>query len=168
MIVKEPPSRQAVTFEEITYSNMLTLNALVELLSEKGVLTKLEILQRVKKLPERDEGAGVTKDALRSYLWRASLAAAAGLCLLRPLRAGFGWSQERHGIVALNKLAWRMRKGARSIGHTLPPHGLDEPTLGTAADPQSRLPEALRRVGKAAASHLQNLLAQSGFGCDFG
>jgi hypothetical protein len=50
MIVKEPPSRQAVRFEEITYSNMLTLNALVELLSEKGVLTKPEILQRVKKL----------------------------------------------------------------------------------------------------------------------
>lgn len=48
--MKEPPKRQATTFEEIAYSNMLTLNALVELLSEKGVLTKPEILQRVKKL----------------------------------------------------------------------------------------------------------------------
>ena len=50
MTVKEPPRRQAVTLEEIAYSNMLTLNALVELLSEKGVLTKPEILKRIKKL----------------------------------------------------------------------------------------------------------------------
>ena len=48
--MKEPPSRKAVTFEEIAYSNTRTLNALVELLSEKGVLTKAEILERVKKL----------------------------------------------------------------------------------------------------------------------
>lgn len=34
----------------LTYSNMLTLNALVELLSEKGLLDKQEILDRVKKL----------------------------------------------------------------------------------------------------------------------
>lgn len=48
--MKEPPSRQAVTFEEITHSNMLTLNALVELLTEKGVLTQADILERVKRL----------------------------------------------------------------------------------------------------------------------
>ena len=44
------PKNKAVTFEEISYSNMLTLNALVELLSEKGVLTQAEILERIKKL----------------------------------------------------------------------------------------------------------------------
>lgn len=46
----KPAKRQPVTFEEISYSNMLTLNALVELLSEKGLLTQAEILERIKKL----------------------------------------------------------------------------------------------------------------------
>jgi len=31
--------RQTVSFEELAYSNMITLNALVELLDEKGLLT---------------------------------------------------------------------------------------------------------------------------------
>jgi hypothetical protein len=44
------PNRQTVSFEELAYSNMLTLNALVELLAEKGVLTKQEVLDRVKRL----------------------------------------------------------------------------------------------------------------------
>ena len=39
-----------MTFEPLSYSNMLTINALVELLTEKGVLSKPEILARVKKL----------------------------------------------------------------------------------------------------------------------
>jgi len=48
--LKGPPKRPTVTFEQLAYSNMLTLNALVELLTEKGVLSKPEILERVKKL----------------------------------------------------------------------------------------------------------------------
>ena len=48
--MKEPPKRPTVTYEQLTYSNMLTLNALVELLAEKGVLSKPELLERVKKL----------------------------------------------------------------------------------------------------------------------
>jgi hypothetical protein len=44
------PNRQTVSFEELAYSNMLTLNALAELLDEKGVLTKQEVLDRVKRL----------------------------------------------------------------------------------------------------------------------
>ena len=43
-------NRQTVSFEELAYSNMLTLNALVELLTEKGLLSKQEILERVKQL----------------------------------------------------------------------------------------------------------------------
>ena len=47
----QKPPRQTVTFEQLSYStNMLTLNALVELLTAKGVLTKPEILERIKKL----------------------------------------------------------------------------------------------------------------------
>jgi hypothetical protein len=41
---------QTVSFEELAYSNMLTLNALVELLNEKGLLSKQEVLERVKQL----------------------------------------------------------------------------------------------------------------------
>jgi hypothetical protein len=44
------PDRQAVSFEELAYSNMLTLNALIELLDEKGLIGKKEILERVKRL----------------------------------------------------------------------------------------------------------------------
>ena len=44
------PDRQAVIFEELAYSNMLTLNALIELLDERGLIGKKEILERVKRL----------------------------------------------------------------------------------------------------------------------
>jgi len=42
--------RETRSFQEQAYSNTLTLNALVELLSEKGLLDKREIHDRVKKL----------------------------------------------------------------------------------------------------------------------
>ena len=38
--------------EGLAYSNMMTLNALVELLEEKGVVTKQEVLDRIKRLQE--------------------------------------------------------------------------------------------------------------------
>ncbi len=44
--------RTTVRVEDLAYSNMLTLNALVELLDEKGILPKAEILGRIKKLGE--------------------------------------------------------------------------------------------------------------------
>jgi hypothetical protein len=44
------PNRQTVSFEELAYSNMLTLNAVIELLDEKGLIGKKEILERVKRL----------------------------------------------------------------------------------------------------------------------
>ena len=44
--------RQRVSFEELAYSNMLIVQALVELLSERGLLDKAEILQRVEKLKQ--------------------------------------------------------------------------------------------------------------------
>ena len=43
-------NRETITFEELAYSNMLTLNALVELLIEKGLLSKQEVLDRVRQL----------------------------------------------------------------------------------------------------------------------
>jgi hypothetical protein len=44
------PNQQTVSFEEMAYSNMLTLNALIELLDEKGLIGKKEILDRAKRL----------------------------------------------------------------------------------------------------------------------
>ncbi len=67
----EPPKRSTVTFEQLTYSNMLTLNAPIELLNEKGVLSKHEILGRVRKLCETQVTERVIA-RLRSELgWRA-------------------------------------------------------------------------------------------------
>ena len=43
-------NRPTVSFEEVALSNMLTLNALVELLDERGILTRQDVLDRVKKL----------------------------------------------------------------------------------------------------------------------
>jgi len=42
--------RETVTAEEMTYSNMLTVNALVELLDERGILSKKDVLERIKAL----------------------------------------------------------------------------------------------------------------------
>ena len=42
--------KQPVSFEELALSNMLIVQALVELLNEKGVLAQAEVLQRVQKL----------------------------------------------------------------------------------------------------------------------
>jgi len=53
--MESTPNRQAVSFEELAYSNMLTLNALVDLLADKGVLTKQEILERVKELQSQTQ-----------------------------------------------------------------------------------------------------------------
>ena len=43
-------NRRTVSFEEVALSNMLTLNALVELLDERGILSRQDVLDRVKKL----------------------------------------------------------------------------------------------------------------------
>lgn len=42
--------RTTVSFEELAYSNMIVVEALVELLTEKGLLSRAEIEERVKKL----------------------------------------------------------------------------------------------------------------------
>jgi hypothetical protein len=44
--------RITVRVEELAYSNMMTLNSLIELLEEKGVVTKQEVLNRIKRLQE--------------------------------------------------------------------------------------------------------------------
>jgi hypothetical protein len=46
----DPNKRVTVSVEELAFSNMMTLNALVELLHEKHVLDKNEVRQRVRLL----------------------------------------------------------------------------------------------------------------------
>jgi hypothetical protein len=53
--VKSEGNRQTVSFEELAYSNMLALNALVELLAEKGLLSKQEVLERVNRLQAQSQ-----------------------------------------------------------------------------------------------------------------
>ena len=48
--MESTPHRQTVSFEALAYSNMLTLNALIELLDEKGLIGEKDILERVKRL----------------------------------------------------------------------------------------------------------------------
>lgn len=48
---EDPQSgKLTVSFEELAYTNMIVVEALVELLTEKGLLSRLEIEERVKKL----------------------------------------------------------------------------------------------------------------------
>lgn len=48
----EDPKAKKVTvsFEELAYTNMVVVEALVELLTENGLLGRLEIEERVKRL----------------------------------------------------------------------------------------------------------------------
>jgi len=52
-----PNRRKREEFAVVSYSNMLMLNALTQLLVEKGVLTKEEVLNKVeafrKKMPRK-------------------------------------------------------------------------------------------------------------------
>ena len=43
---------KTVRVEDLAYSNTLSINALVELLDERGILPKAEILAQIKKLGE--------------------------------------------------------------------------------------------------------------------
>ena len=47
--------RKTVTYEEIAYSNMMSIEALVSLLTRKGIITEREILDELKAIRLRDE-----------------------------------------------------------------------------------------------------------------
>ena len=47
--------RETVTYEEIAYSNMMSIEALVSLLTRKGLITEREILDELKAIKLRDE-----------------------------------------------------------------------------------------------------------------
>jgi hypothetical protein len=45
-----PEKRETVSVQEMVYSNMLMFNALVELLDERGLIAKPDVLKRIKNL----------------------------------------------------------------------------------------------------------------------
>ncbi len=47
--------RKTITYEEIAYSNMMSIEALVSLLTRKGLITEQEILDELKAIRIRDE-----------------------------------------------------------------------------------------------------------------
>ena len=46
---------QKVSYEEIAYSNMMSIEAIVSLLTRKGLITQQEILDELKAIRLRDE-----------------------------------------------------------------------------------------------------------------
>ena len=47
--------RETVTYKEIAYSNMMSIEALVSLLTRKGLITEQEILDELKAIKLRDD-----------------------------------------------------------------------------------------------------------------
>lgn len=47
--------RQAVTVEELTYSNMYMLEALIRILERKGIASKEKVLEELKVMKKEDE-----------------------------------------------------------------------------------------------------------------
>ena len=47
--------RETVTYKEIAYSNMMSIEALVSLLIRKGLITQQEVLDELKAIRLRDE-----------------------------------------------------------------------------------------------------------------
>ena len=48
-------TKQKVSYEEIAYSNMMSIEAIVSLLTRKGLITQQEILDELKAIRVRDE-----------------------------------------------------------------------------------------------------------------
>jgi len=66
--------RPTLSFEELAYSNMLIVQALVELLAERGLVANADVMERVKKLrretrlsfPKASEREQASRSELRS------------------------------------------------------------------------------------------------------
>mgnify|MGYP001214164560 FL=1 len=48
-------TEQKIAYEEIAYSNMMSIEAIVSLLTRKGLITQQEILDELKAIRVRDE-----------------------------------------------------------------------------------------------------------------
>ena len=47
--------RKTISYEEISYSNMMSIEALVNLLTRKGLITQQEVLDELMAVRARDE-----------------------------------------------------------------------------------------------------------------
>jgi hypothetical protein len=52
-VAEKLDSKEVVSFEEVLLSNVLEQEALVNLLEKKGIITKAELLDEIKKLRKR-------------------------------------------------------------------------------------------------------------------
>ena len=64
-MTSKPNRRKREAFAVLTYSNMLTLNALIQLLTEKGVVTSEEIFDRVKRFEDQAKAPKRSSDLVR-------------------------------------------------------------------------------------------------------
>ncbi len=55
---KNFPRKETVTFEELLTSSGIKQEALVNLLEKKGIITKAELLEEIKRLRERKNSRG--------------------------------------------------------------------------------------------------------------
>lgn len=51
-------TKETVTFEELLMSNVIEQEALVNLLEKKGIISKAELLEEIKRLRERKNSHG--------------------------------------------------------------------------------------------------------------
>jgi hypothetical protein len=54
-MVKKEDSREAVPIEEVVMSNVYTQEAIINLLEKKGLLTKKEVLEEIKRMRVEDK-----------------------------------------------------------------------------------------------------------------
>ena len=52
-MAEKPDPKEIVSFEELLMSNVYTQEALVTLLEKKGIITKAEVLEEIKRLKNR-------------------------------------------------------------------------------------------------------------------
>lgn len=58
MMSDEKASRKTVTFKELLLSNIYTQEALINILEKKGILTKKEVLEEIKKIEAVNSNTG--------------------------------------------------------------------------------------------------------------
>ncbi len=54
-MAKKEETRERVPLEEVVMSNVYTQEAIVSLLEKKGLLTKKEVLEEMRRIMEKDE-----------------------------------------------------------------------------------------------------------------
>ena len=54
-MAKQPDPKEIVSFEDLLTSNIYTQEALINVLEKKGIVTKRELLEEIKKLKDKQK-----------------------------------------------------------------------------------------------------------------